>query len=61
VAQKLLKAGTVLDALTAEKVFVWKNVHKHNGTLYGKSRTKQGDGEKPKCRNIRLIQSRPTQ
>jgi hypothetical protein len=29
--------GPKLDALTAEEVFGWKNVHKHEGTLVGKA------------------------
>ena len=34
--------GPKLDALTAEKVFGWKNVHKHEGTLVGKKQDKAG-------------------
>jgi hypothetical protein len=34
--------GTKLDALTAEKVFGWKDVHKHEGTLVGKKQDKAG-------------------
>ena len=34
--------GPKLDALTAEKVFGWKNVHKHQGSLVGKRRDKAG-------------------
>jgi hypothetical protein len=36
--------GPKLDALTAEKVFGWKNVHQHNdrGGLYGKRQDKLG-------------------
>jgi hypothetical protein len=37
--------GPKLDALTAEKVFGWKNVHQHNdrgGGLYGKRQDKAG-------------------
>jgi hypothetical protein len=29
-----------LNALTAEKVFGWKNVHKHSGELIGKKQDK---------------------
>jgi hypothetical protein len=29
-------SGTELTAVTAEKVFGWKNVHKHDGDLIGK-------------------------
>jgi hypothetical protein len=32
--------GPKLDALTAEEVFGWKNVHKHEGTLVGKKQDK---------------------
>jgi hypothetical protein len=32
--------GPKLDALSAEKVFGWKNVHKHEGTLVGKKQEK---------------------
>ena len=36
--------GPKLDALTAEKVFGWRNVHQHNdrGGLYGKRQDKLG-------------------
>jgi hypothetical protein len=34
--------GPKLDALTAEKVFGWKNVHKHEGALVGKKEDKAG-------------------
>ena len=34
--------GPKLDALTAEKVFGWKNVHKHEGALVGKKQDKAG-------------------
>jgi hypothetical protein len=34
--------GPKLDALTAEKVFGWKNVHKHEGSLIGKKQDKAG-------------------
>jgi len=34
--------GPKLDALTAEKVFGWKNVHKHEGTLVGKKQDRAG-------------------
>ncbi len=30
------------DALTAQRVFGWKNVHKHNGELVGKKQDKAG-------------------
>jgi hypothetical protein len=32
-----IRPGPKLDALTAEKVFGWKNVHKHEGSLVGKT------------------------
>jgi hypothetical protein len=34
--------GPKLDALTAEKVFGWKNVHQHEGSLVGKRQDKAG-------------------
>jgi hypothetical protein len=34
--------GPKLDALTAEKVFGWKNVHKHEASLVGKKQDKAG-------------------
>jgi hypothetical protein len=34
--------GPQLDALTAQKVFGWKNVHKHEGALVGKKQDKAG-------------------
>jgi hypothetical protein len=34
--------GSELTTATAEKVFGWKNVHKHNGELIGKKQDKLG-------------------
>jgi len=34
--------GPKLDALTAEKVFGWRNVHTHEGSLVGKKQDKAG-------------------
>jgi hypothetical protein len=34
--------GPKLDALTVEKVFGWKNIHKHEGALVGKKQDKAG-------------------
>jgi len=34
--------GPKLDELTAEKVFGWKNVHNHEGSLVGKKQDKAG-------------------
>src|SRR4030095_5122961 len=36
--------GPKLDELTAEKVFGWKNVHKHEGSLVGKKQIRLGIG-----------------
>jgi hypothetical protein len=44
----IIPPGPKLDALTAEKVFGWKNVHKHNdrgGGLYGKGKIKPDTGD----------------
>jgi len=40
-ADKVL-SGSQLVIATAEKVFGWKNVHKHNGELIGKKQDKLG-------------------
>jgi len=34
--------GPELDALTAQKVFGWRNVHKHDAALIGKKQDKLG-------------------
>jgi hypothetical protein len=34
--------GPKLDELTAEKIFGWKNVHKHDRALVGKKQDKAG-------------------
>jgi len=47
-----------LDALTAEKVFGWKNVHKHEGSLVGKKQDKRPvTGDELRCQTIQLIRS----
>jgi hypothetical protein len=43
--------GPKLDALTAEKVFGWKNVHKHDGALVGKRQDKAGHWRRAKVPN----------
>ncbi len=40
--------GPKLDALTAEKVLGWKNVHKHEGALVGKKQDKAGHWRRAK-------------
>jgi hypothetical protein len=42
VALDKIPPGPKLDALTAERVFGWKNVHKHQGALVGKRQDKAG-------------------
>ena len=37
-----METGPEQDALTAQKVFCWKNVHKHDGKLVGKKQDKAG-------------------
>jgi hypothetical protein len=37
-----IPSGPQLDALTAQKVFGWKHVHKHEGALVGKKQDKAG-------------------
>jgi len=46
-----IPSGPKLDALTAEKVFGWKNVHKHEGSLVGKRRDKAGHWRRAKVPN----------
>jgi hypothetical protein len=41
-APEKLPPGPELDALTAQRVFGWKNVHKHDGALVGKKQDKAG-------------------
>ena len=43
--------GPKLDAITAEKVFGWKNVHKHDGQLVGKRQDKAGHWRRAKVPN----------
>jgi len=43
--------GPKLDVLTAEKVFGWKNVHKHEGALVGKKQDKAGHWRRAKVPN----------
>jgi len=40
-ADKIL-SGSQLVIATAEKVFGWKNIYKHNGELVGKKQDKPG-------------------
>jgi hypothetical protein len=37
--------GPQLDALTAQKVFGWKNIHKHEGEFVGKKQVEPGAGD----------------
>jgi hypothetical protein len=43
--------GPKLDALTAEKVFGWKNVHKHESSLVGRKQDKAGRWRSAKVPN----------
>jgi hypothetical protein len=43
--------GPKLDALTAEEVFGWKNVHKHESTLVSKKQDKAGRWRRAKVPN----------
>src|SRR5215813_12136658 len=51
--------GPTLDTLTAEKVFGWKNVHKHDGALVRKKQDKAGRWRLVKGQTIRRIPSIP--
>jgi hypothetical protein len=43
--------GPKLEALTAEKVFGWQNVHKHEGSLVGRKQDKAGRWRRAKVPN----------
>jgi hypothetical protein len=43
--------GPKLDALTAEKVFGWQKVHKHQGALIGRKQDKAGHWRRAKVPN----------
>jgi hypothetical protein len=43
--------GPKLDALTAEKVFGWQRVHKHQGALVGRKQDKAGRWRRAKVPN----------
>ena len=43
--------GPKLDALTAEKVFGWQNVHKHEGSIVGRKQDKAGHWRRAKVPN----------
>ena len=43
--------GPKLDALTAEKVFGWRKVHKHEGSLVGRKQDKAGHWRRAKVPN----------
>jgi hypothetical protein len=43
--------GPKLDALTAERVFGWRNVHKHQGALVGRKQDKAGHWRRAKVPN----------
>jgi hypothetical protein len=43
--------GSKLDALTAEKVFGWRKVHKHQGSLVGRKQNKAGHWRRAKVPN----------
>jgi hypothetical protein len=46
-----ISPGPKLDALTAEKVFGWKKVHKHNGALLSRRQDKAGRWRRIKVPN----------
>ena len=46
-----IPSGPKLDALTAEKVFGWKKVHKHQGALLGRKQDKAGRWRRAKVPN----------
>jgi hypothetical protein len=46
-----IPSGPKLDALTAEKVFGWKNIHKRDGALVGKRQDNAGHLRRAKVPN----------
>jgi hypothetical protein len=46
-----IPTGPKLDALTAEKVFGWQKVHKHQGALVGRKQDKAGRWRRAKVPN----------
>src|SRR5262245_14654315 len=54
-----ISPGPQLDAVTAEEVFGWKNVHKHDGALVRKKQDKAGRWRLVKGQTIRRIPSIP--
>jgi len=47
-----ISPGPELDTLVAEQVFGWKNVHRHQGTLYGKKQDRLGRWRSAKVPNF---------
>jgi hypothetical protein len=43
-------AGPQLHRLTAQKVFGWRNVHKHDNALIGEEQDRTDAGAQPRCR-----------
>jgi hypothetical protein len=56
-----IQPGPKLDALTAEKVFGWKNVHKHEAALVSKKQDKAGHWRLAKVPYYSIILSMRTQ
>jgi hypothetical protein len=51
--------GPQLDALTAEKVFGWQKVHKHQGALVGRKQDKAGRWQLAKVPSTRRLLTFP--
>jgi hypothetical protein len=49
-----IPSGPKLDALTAEKVFGWRKVHKHQGALVGRKQDKAGHWRRAKVPNYSI-------
>jgi len=47
----ITRPGPALDAATAQKVFGWKNVHKHEGVLIGMKQDRAGRWRRAKVPN----------
>jgi hypothetical protein len=51
ISRRKIPPGPKLDALTAEKVFGWQKVHKHQGVLVGRKQDKAGRWRRAKVPN----------
>lgn len=58
--EEVSKSSQRLDALTAEKVFGWKSVDKHEGSLVAKRQDKAGRWRRAKVPNYSTLHASST-